>query len=61
MRCVPHASIILAAALSACAGPDGGAPEPGARYQPGTAMGLYTPEQHDLYDGRFILTGYRII
>ena len=31
--------------------------EPGARYQPGTAMGLYTPEQHDLYDGRFIIAG----
>ena len=31
--------------------------EPGARYQPGTEMGLYTPEQHDLYDGRFIITG----
>ena len=60
MRCVRHASILFAAALGACAGPDGGAPEPGAREQPGTAMGLYTPEQHDLYDGRFILTGARI-
>ena len=31
--------------------------EPGARYQPGTQMGLYTPEQHDLYDGRFTIAG----
>lgn len=33
---------------------------PRARHQPGTEMGLYTPEQHDLYDGRFILTGARV-
>jgi hypothetical protein len=33
------------------------APEPGARTQPGTALGIYAPEQHPLYDGRFILTG----
>ena len=32
-------------------------PEPGARYQPGTEMGIYAPEQHDLYDGRFIIVG----
>ena len=43
--------------LAACASPD---PEPGARYQPGTEMVLYAPEQHDLYDGRFILTGGRV-
>ena len=34
--------------------------ERGPRTQPGTEMGMYTPEQHDLYDGRFILTGGRI-
>ena len=32
-------------------------PEPGARYQPGTEMGIYAPEQHDLYGGRFIIVG----
>ena len=32
----------------------------GPRTQPGTQMGLYTPEQHDLYDGRFIISGTRI-
>ena len=32
-------------------------PGPGARYQPGTEMGIYTPEQHDLYDGRFVIVG----
>lgn len=36
------------------------AQEPGARYQPGTGMGLYTPEQHADYDGRFIVSGQRI-
>lgn len=28
-------------------------PERGPRTQPGTEMGIYTPEQHELYDGRF--------
>jgi len=32
----------------------------GPRSQPGTEMGIYTPEQHDLYDGRFILSAGRI-
>lgn len=32
----------------------------GPRTQPGTAMGLYTPEQHELYDGRFVVRGSRI-
>ena len=35
-------------------------PEKGPRTQPGTEMGLYTPEQHDLYDGRFNVRGTRI-
>ena len=32
----------------------------GPRSQPGTAMGVYTPEQHDLYDGRFIIEARRV-
>ncbi len=56
MRSVRLISVILGVPLVACAAPE----ERGARHQPGTAMGLYTPEQHDLYDGRFILTGSRI-
>lgn len=35
-------------------------PAPGARSQPGTALGIYAPEQHDLYDGRFLITGTRV-
>jgi hypothetical protein len=30
------------------------------RNQPGADMTLYTPEQHDLYDGRFVLSGGRV-
>jgi len=30
------------------------------RRQPGAEVTIYAPEQHDLYDGRFILTGGRI-
>ena len=50
--------------LPACTPPEPAtepeAPEPGPRTQPGTAMELFTPEQHDLYDGRFVITGSRI-
>jgi hypothetical protein len=31
-----------------------------ARNQPDTMMGIYTPEQHGLYDGRFVISGSRI-
>jgi len=36
------------------------APPAGPRSQPDTAMGIYTPEQHDLYSGRFVLSGGRV-
>lgn len=32
----------------------------GPRSQPGTAMGIYTPEQHEHYDGRFVLTASKV-
>ena len=32
----------------------------GPRNQPGADMVLYAPEQHELYDGRFVITGSRI-
>ena len=35
-------------------------PERGPRSQPGTTMEIYAPEQHELYDGRFIISGNRI-
>ena len=34
--------------------------ERGPRVQSGTAMGIYGPEQHPLYDGHFIVSGSRI-
>ncbi len=34
--------------------------ERGPRTQPSASMGIYAPEQHDLYDGRFIISGSRI-
>ena len=32
----------------------------GPRAQPDTEMGLYAPNQHELYDGRFVIRGSRI-
>jgi hypothetical protein len=46
----------MATALMACEAPS----DRGPRTQPGTAMGLYAPNQHELYDGRFIIRGNRI-
>lgn len=63
-------ALLLAALALGCGAPEreptASAPstpaavEPGPRSQPGTEMGLYTPEQHALYDGRFIVSGRRI-
>ena len=48
--------------MTGCIGaPDGSSElQPGARYQPGTEMGIYTPEQHTNYDGRFIVSASRV-
>ena len=58
---------LLMAWLAACAPASEPSPEPataqperGARLQSGTQLGIYLPEQHDLYDGRFIITGQRV-
>ena len=59
---------LVAALNAACSTPEPDAApqsepvavEPSARLQPDTTMGIYTPEQHDLYDGRFIVSGSRI-
>lgn len=38
----------------------GGQPAQNPRQQPGAAMHIYAPEQHDLYDGRFVVSANRI-
>ena len=46
----------------ACAAPEPD-PQPASSVpgsQPGVQLGIYAPGQHDLYDGRFVLTGSRI-
>ena len=63
---IPIALVLLALAFLGCgtsAPTDSAAtaePERGPRTQPGTGMGLYAPGQHDLYDGKFIISGSRI-
>ncbi len=59
---VGAAAGLLAVLLVGCAAPEAEPVEAEAapvtaRSQPGTAMGLYEPEQHELYDGRFAITG----
>ena len=58
--------VLAACLLASCASapaPEPAAkaePERGPRTQPGTEMGLYAPGQHDLYDGKFVITGSKI-
>ena len=35
-------------------------PAPNPRQQPGATVTIYAPEQHDLYDGRFVISAGRI-
>lgn len=67
--CAAVAALCTALLVAGCA--PAAEPEPGSqaatdpvergpRTQPGTDGGLYAPEQHPLYDGRFILTGGRV-
>jgi hypothetical protein len=35
-------------------------PPLGPRTQPETTMGMYAPNQHELYDGRFVIRGTRV-
>jgi hypothetical protein len=62
-------ALTIAALTSGCAPSEDPRPEPqpaeapaerGPRTQPGTEGGLYTPEQHPLYDGRFVVSAGRV-
>ena len=59
MRTVLMSAGVLAAAHLAGA-PAMAQETRGPRSQPDTLMGLYAPEQHELYDGRFVISGRRI-
>lgn len=54
----PYFAVILSAVVGG--GGDQVWAQAGPRSQPGTEAGIYTPEQHDLYDGHFILSANRI-
>jgi hypothetical protein len=63
MRVVVALGTVMVVGVVACWAPRDSVPEQaqrGPRSQPDTAMGIYTPEQHAAYDGRFILTGSRL-
>jgi hypothetical protein len=49
---LPFALVVI---MCACA-----PTERGPRTQPGTAMGIYAPDQHELYDGRFDIRATRV-
>ena len=50
------AALVLLATVATLLGGAVEGQEATPRRQPGAAMTLYTPEQHDLYDGRFVLS-----
>lgn len=56
---IVSAKVVPAATPSPQTQPDS-PPEVTPRRQPGAIITLYAPEQHDLYDGRFVLSGGRL-
>lgn len=51
---------LLATAAIVAAAPGAQGQEATPRRQPGAEIALYAPEQHDLYDGRFVLSANRV-
>ena len=51
---------LLALVVLTLSGSVNAQPQRGPHTQPETAMGMYAPAQHELYDGRFIIRGTRI-
>ncbi len=54
MRTVMPAAIILAAALVSAQ------PAVNPRQQPGAGVHIFAPDQHDLYDGHFVISANRV-
>ena len=51
----------LALVMIVCAGVGVGAQQaPNPRQQPGASVTIFAPEQHDLYDGHFVMSANRI-
>ncbi len=53
-------ALIVLGTVAAITGPAANAQEATPRRQPGAEITLYAPEQHDLYDGRFVLSAGRV-
>ncbi len=53
-------ALIVLGTVAAITGPAANAQEATPRRQPGAEITLYAPEQHDLYDGHFVLSAGRV-
>ncbi len=53
-------ALIVLGTVAAITGPAARAQEATPRRQPGAEITLYAPEQHDLYDGHFVLSAGRV-
>ena len=51
-----RAALAMSLLLTATAG----AQQPNPRQQPGAMVHIFAPEQHDLYDGHFVISANRI-
>ena len=50
-------TLLIAAIVGTCAvAARSQQPQPDPRQQPGAMVHIYAPEQHDLYDGQFIIS-----
>src|SRR6476620_6462209 len=52
-RSIVIVAVVLGAAVAV-------AQQPNPRQQPGATIAMFAPEQHDLYDGHYILSANRI-
>jgi hypothetical protein len=57
---MPRLSYLIPLTILAAAAALAFAQQPNPRQQPGAAVTIYAPEQHDLYDGHFVLAANRI-
>jgi hypothetical protein len=60
MRTTVLTAVVIGMAVGLAIGPGIAAQQPNPRQQPGATVTMFAPEQHDLYDGRYVLSANRL-
>ena len=59
-KSIPSVTLLLASAAGSTVGAEVAEQQPNPRQQPGAMITMFAPEQHDLYDGHYVLPAGRI-